>query len=339
MDIRSLRYFVAAAEESSLTVAARRLGISQPALSKAMAELEGELGTALLVRGGRGTALTDAGRVLYDRAREIIGMSERTATEVRSVGQDSGCDVYVGLGESPDIDSIAEAFGRVCLALPDSRLHLYTDNAEGIRSKLEMGFIDIGVTLGPVDEGAFEGFPTGRTTRFGVLVREDDPLASEPSVGRDGLRGVPIIALRGADRHAGLTEMFGDIIGRQTVATYNLINNAAAMVRAGTGTAVTLEWLVGRTDASGLAFRPLRPETTTGSCVVWLKGRRQSSTASALIAELMSMRRCPTGVSAGCLSIHRTIRTPWRGRSARRKRSLSRTRCRSSPRGSSTSIG
>lgn len=153
MEIRTLRYFVSVSEERSLTEAASRLGISQPALSKSMKELEEELGQQLFVRNSRGTALTDAGRVLYDRAREVLGMTDRMVTEVRSVGQDRGCDVNVGLGESPDIDAISEAFDRVLERLPDSRLHLYTDNVDGIRSKLEMGFIDIGVVLGPVDSG------------------------------------------------------------------------------------------------------------------------------------------------------------------------------------------
>lgn len=95
-----------------------------------------------------------------------------------------------------------------------------------------------------------------------------------------------IIALRGTEHHKGLTEMFGDIFERRTVASYNLINNAASMVRNGSGVAVTVDWLVDRVNDPGLCFRPFRPTMVTGTSIVWLKGRRLSSTASALIDEI-----------------------------------------------------
>lgn len=128
-------------------------------------------------------------------------------------------------------------------------------------------------------------------------MREDDPLAALDSVGRDDLAGRRIIGLRGAEVHRGLAEMFGDIVARQSVASYNLVNNAASMVASGSGVAVTLDWLADRVDGRGLCFRPFRPRMVTGTSFVWLKGRRQSSTASALIEELRGIygvRRSPS---------------------------------------------
>jgi LysR family hca operon transcriptional activator len=69
MELRHLRYFIAVAEEGSMTVAAeRRLHTAQPSLSRQMKDLEVELGCALMVRGTKGIDLTTAGRVFLDHA-------------------------------------------------------------------------------------------------------------------------------------------------------------------------------------------------------------------------------------------------------------------------------
>jgi LysR family hca operon transcriptional activator len=73
MDLRHLRYFVAVAEEGSLTVAAeKRLHTAQPSLSRQMRDLEIELGCDLMTRGAKGIELTAAGRVFLDHARGIL---------------------------------------------------------------------------------------------------------------------------------------------------------------------------------------------------------------------------------------------------------------------------
>jgi LysR family hca operon transcriptional activator len=81
VDLRHLRYFIAVAEEGSLTVAAeKRLHTAQPSLSRQMRDLEDELGCALMVRSAKGIDLTDAGRVFLDHARLVVRQVE-AATE------------------------------------------------------------------------------------------------------------------------------------------------------------------------------------------------------------------------------------------------------------------
>ncbi|WP_426525863.1 LysR family transcriptional regulator [Bradyrhizobium sp. McL0615] len=73
MELRHLRYFVAVAEEGSLTVAAqKRLHTAQPSLSRQIHDLELELGVQLLIRGPRGIELTPSGRVFLDHARVAL---------------------------------------------------------------------------------------------------------------------------------------------------------------------------------------------------------------------------------------------------------------------------
>jgi len=83
MELGQLRYFVAAAEELSMTAAARRRHVSQPALSRQIAALEDELGAPLFNRVKKRIYLTDAGRFFLGRARQILCDLETSAQQFR----------------------------------------------------------------------------------------------------------------------------------------------------------------------------------------------------------------------------------------------------------------
>ena len=84
MELRHVRYFVAAAEELSFRRAAERLHVSQPALSVQIAQLEDELGATLLDRDRHHVALTAAGKVFLDRARRLLHAADEA---VRAAGR------------------------------------------------------------------------------------------------------------------------------------------------------------------------------------------------------------------------------------------------------------
>ena len=78
MDIKTLQYFIAVVESTSITKAAKALHISQPPLSHQLKLLESELGTKLFERGPRCITLTSAGETLYHRAKNIVDFTEET---------------------------------------------------------------------------------------------------------------------------------------------------------------------------------------------------------------------------------------------------------------------
>ncbi len=85
INLHHLRLFAAVVDHGGFTKAAAELDLSQPAISKSLAELERQLHVRLMDRQGRSATLTDAGRVLYDRAREIFGVEQLAERELREV--------------------------------------------------------------------------------------------------------------------------------------------------------------------------------------------------------------------------------------------------------------
>lgn len=87
MELRMLRYFLMIAQEENITRAAKKLHITQPALSRQLTVLERELGSQLLLRGKRKTTLTEAGRLLQYRARRILALADKTEVEIQNLAK------------------------------------------------------------------------------------------------------------------------------------------------------------------------------------------------------------------------------------------------------------
>jgi len=107
MELRHLRYFVAAAEELHFRRAAERLGIAQPALSQQIQQLEQEIEALLFHRLTRGVELADAGRVFLDDARAILDHVEQAKAKAQRVARGDQGMIRIG-------------FTEFCLVQPDS---------------------------------------------------------------------------------------------------------------------------------------------------------------------------------------------------------------------------
>ncbi|PJN29407.1 LysR family transcriptional regulator [Kitasatospora sp. CB02891] len=103
METRELHYFVAVAEELNFGRAARRLGMAQPPLSRAIAQLERRLGTVLLERDSRGVTLTGAGHVLLREGRTVLAAVAAAEARTRRAGQPPGLVLAAKAGASTEL--------------------------------------------------------------------------------------------------------------------------------------------------------------------------------------------------------------------------------------------
>ncbi|MFF8729247.1 LysR family transcriptional regulator [Streptomyces sp. NPDC015171] len=174
MELRTLRYFVAVAEELHFGRAAARLHMSQPPLSRAVKQLETDVGAALLDRSSAGVALTPAGAVLLDEARALLDRAERARVRVAAAG--GAATLTVGFlwdgGDSAAI-RLARAYRRrhpgVEVRVRETDL---TDPTCGLRA----GLVDVALTRGPFDTTGLTVIEL-RADPVGALLRADDPLA------------------------------------------------------------------------------------------------------------------------------------------------------------------
>lgn len=145
MDVKQLRYFIAIAEEGSLSAAAQRLNIAQPSLSQHVLAIERKLGTALLERSQRGVSLTHPGKILLAHAREVTAAMDRAIEAVRQSGTEPQGDVTFGLPSSISMVLSVPLAETVRLELPKVRLRAIDAMSGYIQTWLEDQSIDLGM--------------------------------------------------------------------------------------------------------------------------------------------------------------------------------------------------
>ena len=290
MEIRVLRYFLAIAREETITGAANHLHMTQPTLSRQIKDLEEELGQKLLVRGSHRVKLTPEGMLFRKRAEEIISMVDKTEAEFTSMEQTISGDIYIGGGETEAVRLVAEIIKDIQNAYPNIHYHLYSGNAEDVTERLDKGLLDFGILIEPADFSKYDSVKIPAKDVWGVVMRKDSPLAGKTSIRKEDLWNVPLICSRQAMQHGRsgeFAEWFGeDLEKANVVTTFNLVYNAAILVDAGIGYAVTIDKLANTKDSSSLCFRPLEPKLESGLVIVWKKYQMFSSAASLFLERL-----------------------------------------------------
>ncbi|MGN9820956.1 LysR family transcriptional regulator [Streptomyces sp. SD11] len=186
MELRTLRYFVAVAEELHFGRAATRLHISQPPLSRAIQRLESELGAALFDRSSAGVTLTPAGTLLLDEARDLLGRADRIRERVAAAAGAAILTVGI-LGDStdPGVIGLAAAHRR---RYPHVEVRVRETDLTDPTCGLRAGSVDIALTRGPFDEAGL-AVRELRADPVGALLRADDPLARRESLKLADLTG------------------------------------------------------------------------------------------------------------------------------------------------------
>ncbi|MEV6757063.1 LysR substrate-binding domain-containing protein [Streptomyces sp. NPDC051214] len=180
MELRTLRYFIAVAEELHFGRAATRLHMSQPPLSRAIKQLEAEIGALLFARSPTGVTLTAVGAVLLDEARALLDHADRVRVRVSAAAGVASLTVGIlGDGTDPGVVRLAAAYRR---AHPGVDIHIRDTDLTDPTCGLRAGLVDIALTRAPFDESALT-VRALRSDPVGAVLRADDPLAR-----RDRLR-------------------------------------------------------------------------------------------------------------------------------------------------------
>ncbi|GAY08081.1 LysR substrate-binding domain-containing protein [Pseudonocardia sp. N23] len=194
MELRHLRSFVVLAEERHFGRAAARLHIAQPALSQQLRQLEREVGAALMDRSTRRVELTEAGRLLQQRAGEIVASVDRTSTDLALMAAGRAGLVRVGFVGTATYDVLPRVALRVRNELPDVELELHGELlGPALLEGLLAGDLDIAVLRpGPVLPEGVEVVEL-RTEPLVAVLPADHPMAGAADVSLTDLAGAPVI--------------------------------------------------------------------------------------------------------------------------------------------------
>jgi DNA-binding transcriptional LysR family regulator len=275
MELRHLRYFQAVAEELSYSRAAERLRIAQPALSRAVQEIEAELGGPMLDRNRRRVSLTPAGKVLlreaaivFERWEEAIRRVKRTAA-----GEEGELRLgYIGPPTQPFMGRLLSEYRR---RFPRVAVHLEERTPERVWEMIAKGRLSAAFTR-PVSATPASGLRTHllRNERFGAVVPASHPLAARKSLPWRMLAGEPLIVLarrEGVGSHDGILAACRKAgFAPRLAYTPSLIGTVLSYVEAGAGVGIVPESVM--TAELPLAFIPLQPVVTIPLVLVWQEG-------------------------------------------------------------------
>ena len=293
LELKTLRYFLAVADEQSFTKAAEALYVTQPALSRQMMALENELGVQLYNRGSRSITLTESGQRLRERAQEIVALVDKASSDLAAANEEIAGSICIGAGESFTSVAVAKAAARLRERCPRITYHLRSGNAVDLLQRLDAGQLDFCLIIQPVDISRYHSWRAAERDTWGLIVRRDNPLADKDAIERDDLLREPLIFSEQNTGSFSLNQPFMDWFGAgfetlNVVATYNLAFNATLFAAEGFGSVVALTNQLRLDQASDLVFRPFAPLLQAESHLVWKKNRALSPAAAEFLREFES---------------------------------------------------
>ncbi len=293
MELRTLRYFLAAAREENMTRAAALLHVTQPTLSKALRGLEEELGKKLFTRHSFSIRLTEEGVLLRRRAADLMGMAEKIEEEFRSL-ENAGGTIYLGLAETCQVRHIARTLRDMERTCRNLHYHVTSGDTEQVTEKLDKGLLDFALLAEEPDGSKYEHLTLPGKDRWGLLMPADDPLAEKETVTFSDLTGRPLFCSEQALK-ADLPRWCGDRTERLDFrGFFRLAYNGSVFAREGLGCLLTLDRLINCGPESGLAFRPLEPPLVTAVSVIWRRRQRFTPLAAAFLSALRNYCRART---------------------------------------------
>ena len=270
MELRTLKYFLAVAEEGNISNAAKLLHVSQPTLSRQLASLEQEFGRELYTRGRNGIELNEHGLILQHYANSIVSLSEKAEAEMSMPAKSVRGTVHIAAGECVGMALVTEAICRVRARYPEIYFIFTSGNTVALKEDLVRGFHDVMLECEVHSHAKMNVMKMPIVDKWGVLMRADDDLAAKDAITPEDLLGRPLVLSQQGQTRV-MDSWFGEHLAQLNVAaTYNLPLNCKFLVRGGAGVALTYEGLFDCDDGD-LCFRPLNPRVESTEGMVWRK--------------------------------------------------------------------
>ncbi len=281
MELRVLNYFLAIAREENFTKAAQQLHITQPTLSRQIAQLEEELGVDLFVRSNHNIILTEDGMILKRRAQEILSLADKTKRDFLYKDENLEGVISIGSGEFLSTRCLTDCIAQFRKKYPLVRYEFYSGNAGNIRDQIERGLLDVGLMSEPIDIRKYEFISMPIKEEWGAFVREDSPLIDKDFVTPQDLVDIPLVLPLGDFAESNIGKWFGEYISNiDVIAKGNLLYNEAMMAQSNIGAVIGIRL---NSNYDRLKFISLNPSLKIDTALVWKKEQIFSAATAAFI--------------------------------------------------------
>jgi DNA-binding transcriptional LysR family regulator len=196
MDLSLLRSLVTVADSGAITEAASRLGLTQPALTRRIQQLEQEFGVALLSRSRKGAELTDLGRLVEREARLLIDRYDALKQEVASQSNVEGGTVRIGGGATAVSFVLPDAIANYQREHPRVHFHVKEASSSEIASDVADGHLELGLVTQPVRTAGLEIEPI-LDDRIVLVAAAGNPLADAGTLSVESLDGQNFVGFEG----------------------------------------------------------------------------------------------------------------------------------------------
>jgi len=193
MDLTSLRYFAEVVRQRSVSKAALKLGVVQPALTRRVRVLEDELGTALLLRHRRGVEPTEAGVLVFERAEALLRMAQEIETEVQSQIAEPIGQVRFGFPPSIGILFVGRLLADYLRRYPRVTFYLQEDFSAAIREALLAERLDLGVMSCEAAHPDLDLQPLFQEQLWLIGQPQDWPFENHDELSVDCLKDLPLL--------------------------------------------------------------------------------------------------------------------------------------------------
>ena len=262
MEFRQLRYFVAVANEGSISRAAKKIFLTQPALSRQIKALENEIGQRLLDRKAHSIHLTPVGEILVREARELLQHAEQVLERVRA----AGCGICIRVGYAPSLAAgiLSASVENFVRTHPNARVELFDLSTAEMLAGLEGDRLDVVVTVRQPHETPGLVWTPLLKASWKLAVNQNHPLARRSRVTPADVAGQPMLMFCKRD----YPEYWNTITGwlrkhgkrPQIIGEYDGIDSIILAIESGIGVAVittrTMHRMPGRVRLKHISASP-----------------------------------------------------------------------------------
>ncbi|MDW3682735.1 LysR family transcriptional regulator [Cupriavidus sp. CV2] len=276
MDIASLEVLIAAVEEKSLSRAAERQHLVTSAASKRISELERQVGTALLVRHGRGVEPTPAGAMLYQHARAIVRSIKLAEEALVTYSMDGIAKIRLAANRSTILQFLPTDISGFLHSAPDSRIDLIESFSFDIPRMVSNGDADIGIYHAEAPSPGVFSLPY-RSDRVGLVVPRGHPLEAKGSLQLEEALDYDFLGYFPRHTFDAFLQLANSTISRPLTVKTQVSNFEARcrMVREGLGIAVVPEGIAKNyLSMMGLSLLTLTDAWATRNFYVCVRDRQ-----------------------------------------------------------------